>query len=244
MRRGARALPRLAIALLAALLAALFACRSTLPPERAARPASGLLDGLSTRAELTDWLGQPPHACLDLDARRSLCEWRLLRGSRRYPTIAGEMGIEDQVGILCVLPSDGDPREPGPCTLHQRRSNRDHFGRSGSARPARGRSRADQVAALRAEARRMLDDARTLLAMSRMLGELPGRCESLGAERRCEWLLSDQSFGHGTVVRMMGGDTRRKVRFACDFPSDGGDRRADACEAWQAGMDGRWEETR
>lgn len=55
--------------------------------------------------------------------------------------------------------------------------------------------------------------------------------------RRCEWLLSDQSFGHGAVVGWIGGNTRRKVRFTCDFPLDGGDRRPDACEAWQAAMD-------
>ena len=211
-------------------LVTLAGCRSSLPPEQASRPASELLRDSSTRAALTDWFGERPHACLGLDALHELCEWRITGASPRHPALAAYMGVPDQVGVMCVLPRDGSPRAAESCTLQQRRSNRDQITSPGFGPRSRGQTRSRAIQERTEQARRHIEGARDVVAMSRALGHLPERCEDAGDERRCVWRLSDQSFGHGSVARLLGVGMHRKIAFTCSFPADGRPRRPDSCD--------------
>jgi hypothetical protein len=159
-----------------------------------------------------------------------MCEWRVGDRDPHYRELSTYLGVEERIGVLCVLPLDGSPRGVDSCTLHQRRSNRDRFRSPGFGPGSRGHSLSDVLAELEAEARRYVADARTLPEMSRALGQLPESCLASGDERRCEWVLSNGSAGHGAAVRLVGGDMQRKLRFACLFPPDAGPRRDGSCD--------------
>ena len=79
-------------------------------------------------------------------------------------------------------------------------------------------------------ARSKLDGAQTLIEMIRLLGELAERCDvAAHGDRLCEWVLTNQSYGHGTVAGSIKAGMHKKVRFTCTFKADG--QRAGSCEA-------------
>ncbi|MGH0028840.1 MAG: hypothetical protein ACQGVC_03550 [Myxococcota bacterium] len=225
---------RRAGALLGVALAGLVlaACRHTLPPGESMRPEGDVFHGLATKAQLSDWLatGLPP-SCLPAGDGRELCDWRVGEASPRYKELAYRLGTNDRVSVLCVVPADGGPRAADSCTLHQRRSNRNQMRVPG----IRGRdeaSRSRQIQQRDQAARRTVGGARTLVEMSRALGQLPEHCAPLrpdDALQECQWLLSNRSPGHGSVTRLLGTSTHRKVRFTCRFPRDGGPRAPHSC---------------
>ena len=77
--------------------------------------------------------------------------------------------------------------------------------------------------------RARIEAARDLLAMSRMLGQLPEDCVKEAGESVCRWILSDQTFGHGSVALVHQLGSTRKVRWICRFPNDGSPRGTDSC---------------
>lgn len=169
-----------------------------------------------------------------------LCEWRLRSGSRRYAELSRYMGIDDQVGMLCVVGRDGSAA-PQDCTLVQRRSNRDRLG-SRHEFGKQEKSVSTLVEERKQAALRYVAEARTLVEMSVALGHLPEGCTPTGRgipgstaeERRCTWLLSDQSLGHGAVARLTAASTSRKIQFSCTFPADGGARAPESCDGESA----------
>ena len=95
-------------------------------PAADARVREYLVDA-ATRAGLDARLEIEALRCYDVGPAGELCEWRLGRRDSGWRALARVFETRDQVSVLCVLPSDGRPRDAGSCSAHHRRSTRDRW---------------------------------------------------------------------------------------------------------------------
>ena len=195
-------------------------CTSSLPFERALVPVGALFEGAVTKADVARHLEASPRRCLRLGPESEVCEWRIGADHPSHAQLSVHLGASDRIGVTCVFPASAGPLVEDPCWLQQRRSNRGQYQVTSHAQPK-----------LTMRALSQVQDAGTLLEMIRLLGQLPEWCRERGrVERVCEWLLTSESYGHGTIVRVAGAHRRQKVRWVCRFPIDGRRRSARSCE--------------
>jgi hypothetical protein len=148
-----------------------------------------------------------------------LCEWRLGGREAAWESIAATIGSDDQVSILCEVPSDGSARAPGSCVAVPRRSDRYLY----------GGSKEEEERAV-AAARERVQAARTLVQISHLVGAAPADCAPLRSGRRlCTWKANSRTYGHGTLCVGLGLGTRKSVRYRCELPADGGPRSLEGC---------------
>ncbi len=192
-----------------------------------------LLAGAADGDSLTRAMGRPAMRCYPVGSSWELCEWRLSPSDPGWHELASVMGTRDRVSVLCVLPSNGSPRDPQSCTAHVRRSNRDRW----KVQRRAGENRADKRRSVLYETKHhyrevaiaMLDEARTLIALSRLLGEVPSVCIANRSELNCLWRTTSHTWGHGTLATAADVSSRKKLRFECALPIDGGLRALDSC---------------
>ena len=194
-------------------------CTSSLPFERALVPAGVLFDRAETKADVARHLGASPRQCLPLAPQSEICEWHIGDRHPRHEELSTHLGVRDLIGVICVFPADAAPLDVDPCWLQQRRSDRGQYQVTSHAQPK-----------LTMRAFSHVQDAGTLFEMIRLMGQLPEWCGRSGVDRVCEWILTNKSYGHGTVARVAEADPRGKVRWVCRFPIDGRRREARSCE--------------
>ncbi len=187
---------------------------------RALVPAGVLFDRAETKADVARHLEASPRQCLPLASQSEICEWHIGNRNPRHEELSTHLGVSDLLAVICVFPASVAPPDVDHCWLQQRRSNRGQYRVMSHAQPKMTMRAFSQV-----------EDAGTLLEMIRLLGQLPEWCREQGrVERVCEWLLTNESYGHGTIVRVAGAHRRQKVRWVCRFPIDGRRREARSCE--------------
>lgn len=79
-----------------------------------------------------------------------------------------------------------------------------------------------------------LENARTLYEISRLIGDVPWRCDRVDdAHLECLWRTSRTTFGHGTLAAALGGHGyyRKKLRLTCTLAIDGSPRYPESCRA-------------
>lgn len=224
---------RVLVRLLAVAGAAALACAGP-PPEYAEFERS------STRRELSDLIGKEPTTCVAADSHSELCSWYVGQGYPAWKTLAGSIGTRDLVVVLCVLPADGGARTKDSCTVHAARSRplamseptaEDQAG-SGDAVEASAPADpgAARLEAERAQATRLLSNARTLVEISQLLGWAPDSCTATSAvEQMCLWRLTPWREGWA-IAAALAGTTGRATIF-CELPLRGGSRGPDSCRA-------------
>jgi hypothetical protein len=221
---------------------ALGACKTPAPvgPVEQSR-VDEILRAAATEGELSLLLDAPPQRCIDAPPTSRLCQWVLVRRHNVYEPLSDAIGSDDRLAVLCELPRDGSLRAPRSCTVHPRRSNRHAFDSGPAGPPARsgtGAPAPDELPAVSSPspgllASQAIASGRTLVELSRLLGEAPAFCAD-GAdpeEQQCVWHLASQAYGHGTVAASIGAPKRARVRLTCVLPRDGSDRGADSCIA-------------
>jgi len=200
------------------------------PPTRAdvvggQATVNGILEHAVTDGEITRLVGSYPALCVESRPGMQLCEWRLGKNESGWGALAAAVHTDDRINLLCEVPLDGSPREPGSCWVFPRRSDRTLFQMPKSL----GRKPA-AIAKYRPEAQRTLDSARTLVELSRVVGAAPVECRPLRDERRlCLWKATSQTYGHGTLCMSAGISTTLKVRMQCELPADGSERALETC---------------
>jgi len=77
-----------------------------------------------------------------------------------------------------------------------------------------------------------LDEARTLVELSRLMGAIPDACMPIPAAAQiCTWHTNNKTYGHGTVAMSMDAKFGNKVLFACTLPTDGSRRAPNSCHS-------------
>lgn len=204
------------------------------PAERAA--VSAVLVDFKTQAELTEFMGDHPPRCLSLSPREKLCEWQSVKSEAGHRVLADSLGTPDRVQLICALPVDGSDRSANSCSGHPRRSTRslwtvrENAGPRGEHRPTKKqfRARREQYRQLAAAT---LEQARTLVSLSRLVGELPEHCRALGEKTRlCVWNTDARTNGHGLLMSAAGATLQERVVLTCELPLSGS-RAPASCEA-------------
>jgi hypothetical protein len=188
-----------------------------------------------TRADLEVFLGRPPVRCIASRAGLELCAWQLGNRDREWKPLARSIDTRARVNVLCEVPADGSARAPGSCSVHPCESDHSpwalpnlHPSRRGDASVADRRAARERVAR-RAQA--TLDDARTLLEISLLVGEAPDECRSAQpGVRTCLWRATSRTHGHGMLAATIEAPRRKKVRLECRLPADGTAREPGSCE--------------
>jgi hypothetical protein len=163
-----------------------------------------------TKGELTRFMGTYAGRCLPTRPGFQLCKWEVGDRYQSWETLARAIGTSRRVTVICELPSDGGPRGPDSCGIYARESH-DYSG---------GRE----------QALRALEEARTLAALSSLVGDLPHSCrEEVPGTRTCIWRVSNREAGYGLLAAAA--DANGQLRLVCEIPVDGGPRAAGSCRA-------------
>lgn len=216
--------PTTSLVALLALSLGLSACQSVPTP---GPPIEGFY-GSRTKGELSDWIGRAPARCLANRPGTDLCVWVVGNRFESWRTLAASVETGRQVNVLCEIPVPEDSDARDACAVYPRESQR--F----DPATARVTGTADVAAPAPADrettARRVLNGARTMRALSDLVGDVPGSCHEISStEQRCSWRLSKRSRGFDLVAAAVG--TKRHVRLTCRLPADGGDRAFGSCQA-------------
>ena len=151
--------------------------------------------------------------CLPASAETELCRWRVTNRSRGWATLAGLAQTERQVALLCEFRLDAAPEDANPCTLHPREAELDP----------------DEYALDVGVSETRFERARNLVAVSRLVGEVPVECQDQGPDQVCEWKVSNRDQGFGVVAALAG--HTGATRLFCQLPKDGSARAAKSCFA-------------
>jgi hypothetical protein len=187
------------------------------------------------RDGITGFVGAPPSVCLASSPGAELCEWKMGRREPGYTAVAGAIGSDDYINLLCELPTDGRPRASDACSAYPQRSNRMSWnlparsGRKGS-RPVE--SREVLRSRYQSEADEAIARAVTLVDLSRLMGAAPSECTAVSAGTRfCLWRTTSRTFGHGTLAMWIRASKGKKIRLRCALPDDGSPRQPGSCSA-------------
>lgn len=212
----------LAIWLAGALAFSALACRGPVKVDEASqRSAHSVLAPFQTRAQLESFFGHAPTRCLPSNVGRELCSWQLSGRDPAWPQLARTLMTRDRIAVVCEVPNNERPRDWDSCTVHPKRSSRNswraHTG-VGASLPARRRHAAEREH-LRDDARERLASAKTLVAMSRLMGQLPERCQPVEPVGEvCDWLATNHTYGHGILAASIPVPLNKKVKLTCTYP--------------------------
>ena len=174
----------------------------------------------TTAFEISQYVGPFPRICFQAGSGNELCEWQAGDRDPGWSSLAAAIGTRDRINVLCEVPQSGEPRAPGSCTAHPRRSNRYSW------KWGEGQRAIHQKTAAKA-----FDNARSLTEMSRLMGSAPEGCVTSHAQLICLWRTDDQTFGHGTLAMWIRAPISKKIRLRCIFPLDGSPRGVESCSA-------------
>lgn len=199
--------------------------------------ANRILARADDRGQMSSLLGVHADKCIEITATTQLCEWRLGSREASWAALATAVGTRDRVNVLCELPLDGSPREPGSCGVYPRRSNRTLYAVPRTNSSTREREeRARRRAEYRKQANALLASARTAVELSGLVGAAPEDCVTRGEELLvCRWNASNQTYGHGTLVESIGAEKRQRMTLECRLPRSGAPRGEGSCQVAVAG---------
>ena len=191
-----------------------------------------VLGQVTTQQELVMFAGKAPERCLSSKTGFELCEWWLAKADAGWKPLAQALETRYQLSLICELPVDGSARAELSCGAFPRYSNRDDW----KVNPMkRGRRRkASDITRERDQklhrALEQLSSARTLAALSGMVGALPDECSVVGnGLRLCLWRTTSRTWGHGTLATTIAASFGKKIRMDCYLPEDGRPREPDTC---------------
>lgn len=192
----------------------------------------GVLGAVTTRTQLDAFAGKAPERCLSSMTGFELCEWWLAKADAGWKPLAQALETRYQLALICELPIDGSARGDFSCGAYPRDSNRDSWKVSTTERGRR--RKASEITRERDHnlhrALEQLSSARTLAALSSMVGAIPDECSVVGSGLRlCLWRTTALTWGHGTLATTIGASYGKKVRMDCYLPEDGRLRDPDTC---------------
>ena len=223
---------------LSVLLLLAVACKS--PPHEpnpnARARSTHLLASYSDKQQLSQFVGVVPSLCLPSTRTTELCEWRANARAAGWRAMANAIGRGDRLNLICELPVSGDPRAPGSCTIHPRRSNRYSWKVPNTGTKRSRASNAESPAQVRERyrntANQWMAESNTLAQLSQLMGAIPDECtRSSEREQFCTWRTTSHTFGHGTLVVWIDARKRKRIRLHCVLPTDGSPRAPNSCHA-------------
>jgi len=205
--------PALVARLIAAALACVIAGATNAETFGAIVRPSPFEEAGASREGVQLMLGVSPLRCITSAPGRQLCTWRVRPGEQGYELLAVGRGGNRAVHFLCDF-AESSSAGRSHCTSHR-------------AIPlvAMDEDGAIEADALAHEA---LDAARTLEAISRLLGAGPEDCIQRDAnDWVCYWRTTSADPGHATLGPLGADDL--PVRLTCLLPLEGGERGDDSC---------------
>ena len=211
-KRGRRTASALAIAIAGAISLVLVT-----GAERDDGPLGGgsLFKGTSsTRPKVQRMLGGPPDRCTSSSPELWVCTWVVAPDADAYALLAAGAENGRPIHFVCRFP-EPLATAAGQCTSHR-------------SVPLQPTEDDDERAAQDELARRAIDEARTLEALSLLLGAGPDDC--LQRDERdwvCYWRTAPEDPGFITLGALTDGEGA--ARLICLLPLDGGERGEESC---------------
>lgn len=177
-------------------------------------------DTWASEAELELLAGAEADRCVHAGPGRKLCSWSLSGRLLRPGGTPAEERAE-VVSLICELPVKVDGAAQGPCRTHARG---DRTAEAATSDLPHVSSRGPALD--REEVWRELSEARTVTALSHLMGAVPNAC-SLRLQsdyQRCEWRLTE---GQGPLAALAPAEGAGVLR--CALPLDGSDRDPTSC---------------
>lgn len=186
-------------------------------------------------AQISAYTGEEPERCIEASKGMQLCTWIVTSGQASWGKFSSMLGSDASVTLLCQLPSRGGKRDKGSCSVHANASAKDPWdaamddwleknGVSGNLF-----KRGERAEARTKRAGEILAEARTALAISRLVGSAPTSCTGIGTVRTCLWKATRTVEGYPLLSDLL--DSNKKIRLWCDVPEDRSPRAAQSCRA-------------
>ncbi len=189
----------------------------------------------TTKRALARFLKSAPNVCIQVSSTTELCDWILERSDAGWRPLAAAISSDDRILVLCEIPLGSSPREADSCTAHPRRSNRKEF-KTGSRHNAARHSKyaikhpGSRQRQLSEMANQAIDDAQTIVELSRLVGQAPSHCtDKRDGDLICVWKATARSYGHGTLAVAIRAPFSKKLRMQCVVPSNGHPRAPGSC---------------
>jgi hypothetical protein len=204
-------------------------------PEARAK-VNQVLETALGREALDQFAGTATAGCIPASSTTELCVWKLSDRESGWKPLAKAIGTIRRVALLCELPSDGSSRPPDSCSAAPQKTNKQSFvvksPRKTGAMKRGTWTRKERQEEYKAIATAWIEEARTLVALSRLIGALPSACERVTDDSQsCVWRTNNHVYGHGTVVTWADVSHGKQVRFTCLLPLDGSGRGVGTCQA-------------
>jgi hypothetical protein len=203
---------------------------------------SRVLERYETKIELSIFVGAEPSWCTLIFEKTEICTWTVSNKQAGWRALANAVRTEHPLHLVCEVPTGALSREPNSCSAHPRRSNRAEwrppFSSERMERTRRKRAENQKAAEERQrEATALLDSARTVMALSRLVGKGPTACSLPEGSLRwqCVWHADIATEGHGTLATLAGGAYDDDLRVECFLPSDRSPRSLESCSVSVAG---------
>jgi hypothetical protein len=192
----------------------------------------GVLGNVRTQEQLVMFAGKAPESCVSSRTGFELCEWWLAKADVGWKPLAEALETRYRISLICELPIDGSARGDFSCGAYPQVSNRDSWKVSTTERGRR--RKASDITRERDHnlhrALEQLSSARSLAALSSLVGAIPDECSVVGnGLRLCLWRTTSRTWGHGTLATTIGASYGKKVRMDCYLPEDGRPREPDTC---------------
>jgi hypothetical protein len=190
-------------------LLVVLACQSS----PSAPPSLSGFEAATNKEELSRWIGRRAERCFFSRPGWEVCVWVVGNRLPGWVALSASVGSDNRLHVLCELQVSRAPRGPDSCDVI-----------------ALGRQ---EIRVDPARARAALERARTVAAISRLVGDAPRQCRRISeGMRRCTWHASNVIPGYPTLSALA--YTDRRVDLVCRIPIDGGERAPRSCEAAQA----------
>jgi len=198
--------------------------------------AERVLERYETKTELSIFVGAKPKWCTPIFEKTEICTWTISKGEAGWKPLADTVPTEHAVNLVCEVPTTALGREPGSCTVHPRRSNRSDwkppFSNARIEHTRRRRVENEKAAKERQrQATALLDSARTVMDLCRLVGRGPTTCTLPEGSLRwqCVWQADLETEGHGTLATVAGGAYDDSLRIECFLPADRSPRSLESC---------------
>jgi len=198
--------------------------------------ASRVLEDYETRVELSIFAGVEPSWCTPVFEKNEICTWTITKREAGWNVLAATVPTELPVHLVCEVPTTALGREADSCSVHPRRTNRADwrppFSSERIERTRRKRAENKKAAEARQrQAAALLDSARTVMDLCRLVGKGPTSC-SLPKESlrwHCVWQADLETAGHGTLATLADGAYDSDLRLECFLPADRSPRSIESC---------------
>jgi len=184
----------------------------------ASNSAPASLDSLregATRDDVMRLAGTSPQRCVYSGPDRELCRWEI---EGQLVTPGSQAGAGRVVALVCDLPTQASDTPSGQCFARPAAS-------SDGALPAVSSAGENTERARRAAA--ALAEARTVVDLSRLVGDAPDACHTRWGGQVCSWSLDAGDAGAQDLASLTQGVGAKQLR--CLLPLDSAQRKPESC---------------